>query len=292
MNWQWVPVVVAIVVCIIGSFAWRWHSLTRDNLPLGRSVIVVAIGLGGNQVLPLRGGDALRVVLSTRGQRAVSLHAAVSGLAMERVFDLIAVAAFGLAAAASILGKTQGPTTQLPGVLSIAITILLVAAVVLVAAGTGMLGRVLRSISRKVGIKARYHRHLAGPIMHLRHLASPQKVLLLLTQTAFIWLVLYVAAYVALARMAGTELTVAESMVLLFAAALGLAVPAAPSGIGTFHAAVVSAFVLLGRPAADGLVLAVTIHVVFFLAFCLAGAIALGFASSHIGARIRNGEPS
>jgi hypothetical protein len=39
-------------------------------------------------------------------------------------------------------------------------------------------------------------------------------------------------------------------------------------------------------------VLAVTIHVVFFLAFCLAGAIALGFASSHIGARIRNGEPS
>jgi uncharacterized membrane protein YbhN (UPF0104 family) len=180
----------------------------------------------------------------------------------------------------------------LPGVLSIALTILLVAAVILVAAGTGMLGRLLRGVSRRIGIKARYHRHLAGPIMHLRHLASPRKVLLLLTQTAFIWLVLYVAAYIALARMAGIELTVAESMVLLFAAALGLAVPAAPSGLGTFHAAVVSAFVILGRPAADGLLLAITIHVVFFLAFCLAGAIALGFASSHVGVRTRNGEAS
>ena len=72
-------------------------------------------------------------------------------------------------------------------------------------------------------------------------------------------------------------------MVLLFAAALGLAIPAAPSGIGTFHAAVVSAFVLLGRPASEGLVVAVAIHGVFFIGYCASGAVALAIASHQLG---------
>ena len=64
-------------------------------------------------------------------------------------------------------------------------------------------------------------------------------------------------------------------MVLLFAAALGMAIPGAPSGIGTFHAAVVSAFVVLGRPASEGLVLAVAAHGVFFIGYCASAALAL-----------------
>lgn len=291
IEWTALPVVIVFVAAIIMAFAWRWHSLSRDQFPFGRAVNVVAIGLAGNQVLPLRGGDALRVVMSSRGRSAISLHAAVSALAMEKVFDLVAVAAFGLASVASVVGQSKGSAMQLPGILTIALTILALAAAVLVAAGTGLLGRLLRALCRRIGLPARLYRHVAGPIMHLRHLASPKRVLLLLVQTSFIWLVLYVAAYLVLARMTGIELTVAESMVLLFAAALGLAVPTAPSGLGTFHAAVVSAFVILGRPPADGLVLAVTIHIVFFLGFCLAGAVALGLATREAGAPIRRGVP-
>jgi hypothetical protein len=290
IDWTALPVVIGLVLGVIVAFAWRWFTLSRDQLPFGRAVNVVAIGLAGNQVLPLRGGDALRVLLSTRGRAAISLHASVSGLAMEKVFDLVAVSAFGLASVASVIGQSKGAAAQLPGVMTIALTILGLAAAVLVTAGTGLLGRVLRALCRRIGVPGRLYRHIAGPLMHLRHLASPRRVLLLLLQTAFIWLVLYVVAYLVLARMAGLELSVAESMVLLFAAALGLAVPAAPSGLGTFHAAVVSAFVILGRPPADGLLLAVTIHIVFFLGFCLVGAVALGLATREVGALSRRGE--
>jgi hypothetical protein len=75
----------------------------------------------------------------------------------------------------------------------------------------------------------------------------------------------------------------ADAMVLLFAAALGLAIPAAPSGLGTFHAAIVSAFAILGRSPAEGLVLAVAIHGIFFVGLCVIGAVALGRATREIG---------
>ena len=47
---------------------------------------------------------------------------------------------------------------------------------------------------------------------------------------------------------------------------LGLMLPAAPSGLGTYHASVVSAFVILGLPVAKGLLLATAIHFLFFAA--------------------------
>jgi hypothetical protein len=112
----------------------------------------------------------------------------------------------------------------------------------------------------------------------------------LLVETAAIWLVLYVFAYLAVAQLVGMSLTVGEVMVLLFAAALGLAIPAAPSGIGTFHAAIVSAFVLLGKPASEGLVLAVAIHGVFFIGFCAIGGVALAIASHSLNPLRARGE--
>jgi len=74
--------------------------------------------------------------------------------------------------------------------------------------------------------------------------------------------------------MVGIPVGYVEALILVFVGALGLALPAAPSGLGTFHASILSGFVLLGRDSTDGFVLAVAIHAVFFLALLLPGAIA------------------
>lgn len=245
-------------------------------LTIKRSVIVTAMGLGGNQILPLRGGDALRVVLSARGSQAPSFHVGVSALAMEKVFDLIAVAAFGLASTAAVLAPAS--ESQL-NVMPVAISILTLAAAALLTARSGLLIKAFRYVARLVQLPSRLYRHLLRPLHHLQQSATPGRVVLLLIETAVIWLVLYVLAYLIIAQLVGMSLGVADAMVLLFAAALGLAIPAAPSGIGTFHAAIVSAFVLLGKPASEGLVLAVAIHGVFFIGFCASGVAALTVAS-------------
>lgn len=280
INWSMLPAVALLVLAIVAAFAWRWLSLLRHAVRPRRCLLIVALGLAGNQVLPLRGGDALRVMLSARGTPAASLHAAVSALAMEKVFDLIAVAAFGLASTAALMSANGDGSAK---VMLIAVSILVLATSALLAARSRTLGNVLRGAARLGRIRPSLYRHAARPVQHLRHLASPAGIMALLGKTALLWLTLYVLAYLAIARFVGLAITPADAMVLLFAGALGLAIPAAPSGIGTFHAAIVSAFVLLDRPASDGLVLAVAVHGVFFIGFCLIGAVALALATRQLG---------
>lgn len=273
IRWESLPVVGLLVAAIIFMFGFRWYTLLREGIPLRRALSISAIGLAGNQVLPLRGGDALRVAVTARGVGAPSLHAGISALALEKVFDLIAVAGFGIASASALLSTRQENAGV--NVAAVAVTILVVTAMLLTAARFGWLSREVRRIARWVRMPPRLYRHLYAPLYHVRLSASLGRLSLLLLETVVIWIALYVISYVVIGGMFGIALGATDAMVLLFAAALGLAIPAAPSGIGTFHAAIVSAFLLLGRPAADGLVLAVAIHGIFFLGFCIAGALAM-----------------
>lgn len=285
-QWDRLPVIAFLVVAIVVAFALRWRTLMIEALTMPRSLVVAALGLGANQVLPLRSGDALRVVLSSRGPGAPSLHSGVSAIAVEKVFDLIAVAAFGLASTATVIATGDSQIN----VVAIALVILAVAVAALLTARSGLMIKVFRYSARAFHLPPRLYRHLVRPLRHLHQLTGPGRVAILLVQTAFIWLVLYVLAYLAIAQLVGMNLSVPDAMVLLFAGALGVAIPAAPSGIGTFHAAIVSAFVLLGKPASEGLVLAVAIHGVFFIGLCAIGAAALAFTSRGPGPLRMRGE--
>lgn len=273
VRWDRLPVIAVAVFGTVLVVAWRWRTLLLEALPMRRSLVVTAISLGANHILPLRGGDALRIVLSAQGPGAPSIHAGVSAMAMEKVLDLIAVAAFGLASAAVVAapGSADAQTNSV----AVALVILVLAVAALLAARSGLLIRSLRLSARALRLRPRLYRHLLRPLHHLQQSTSPRRIGLLLIQTAIVWQVLYVLAFVAAAQWVGVSLGIGEAMVLLFAAALGMAIPAAPSGIGTFHAAVVSAFVLLGRPASEGLVLAVAAHGVFFVGFCTSAALAM-----------------
>ena len=279
-NWSLLPLVGVLVVAISIAFGWRWNTLLRESIKLPRSLLISVLGLAGNQVLPLRGGDAMRVVLSSRGSGMPSLHASVSAVALEKLFDLIAVAMFGLLSAATLMRVGRDSEVH---ALVVAVTILLATVGFLSAARLGWLGSLLRQFARGVGMNPRLYRHVFAPLHHLRKSVSPSRMALLLLETGTIWIGLYVAAYLAIARLVGVSLDVSEAMAILFGAAIGLAIPAAPSGVGTFHAAVVSTFALLGRSPSEGFVLAVAIHGIFFLGFCALGAMVMPLAIRVLG---------
>jgi uncharacterized protein (TIRG00374 family) len=282
LRWDELPTVLLIMLLIVFASAWRWRTLLREALSWRKTALVTAIGLAGNQLLPLRGGDAMRVVLSARGRTGTaSIHAGVSALALEKVFDLLAVAALGLAAVLTLVGGRSAALES--QVFAMAVVIIAGAGLLLAAARTAVPVRLLRKLARMLRVKPRLYRHLLRPIHHLRLVSTPVRLLAVLLQTAVIWLVLYALVYIAIGRLVSVPLGLSDVMLLLFAGALGLALPAAPSGVGTFHAAVVSAFVLLDRPVAEGLALAITAHAVFFTSLCAIGAIALGIAARSLG---------
>jgi len=205
----------------------------------------------------------------------------VSAIALEKVFDLVAVASFALISASALVGARDGATRF--NIFAAAGAVMIMAVIILLLARSGLLATATRSLSRVLRMRPRLYRHLFRPLHHLRQLTSLGRVAVLLLQTAFIWMVLYVLAYLAVAKFVGIELTVTDTMVLLCAGALGVAIPAAPSGLGTFHAAIISAFLILGRPVSEGLVLAMAIHGVFFVALCVIGAVALVLATHRLG---------
>jgi hypothetical protein len=232
------------------------------------------LSIGGNMFLPARGGDLLRVHYThVAGQ--VSHATALSRLLIEKVVDLVTIAVVG--AVALLLLHNAGDTinSYFLGA-SVFAVIAVTGAILLIKFGSSFL---LRWLHRAFGLIRRSERiernltHLVLDIGQKLTLSATVKPGLL---TIVMWLAVYVPSYMLIARMVGVSLAYQEAMLVLFAAALGLMIPAAPSGIGTFHASVVTAFLFLGRPSAEGLLVGTAIHFFFLIAYATPAALLSG----------------
>ena len=273
MDWSWMPVVVICIAAIVLLFGLRWWFLVGGRLGMRRAFTTTAIGLAGNQILPARGGDILRIVIPARSG-ALSPYRAVSAMLVEKVLDLAAASFLGLVACISIVHDEGG--SPLRSTATASAGLVFAAAIGLLAlARAGGLTLLARRLARLIGVPAHIYRHAYRPIFHLAQGARGRALLVPALLTVLMWVAFYCGYYRAAAAWIGMPLGFAASEILIFAAALGLALPAAPSGIGTFHAAIVSGFILLGRTAADGIVLAVILHGTFFVGSMVIGLMAI-----------------
>lgn len=268
-NSLWPFSLMAFAIALI--YGYRWRLLLKRKLSPKTSLIASTLCLGGNMFLPARGGDLLRVHYSH--VVAKMSHAEVlSRLFVEKVIDLLTIAAVGVLASASL---HEASVSSRPSILTIftvsALTMALVAVIMIKYFGEPML-RCLHPVFKFAGKTAFFERH----VTHLVRDASRNLTLFTMflpgILTLAMWLSVYTLSYVLAARFVGVTLSYQESLLVLFAGALGLMLPAAPSGVGTFHASVVSAFIFLGRSPAEGLLVATAIHLLFFVAYVVPAA--------------------
>lgn len=277
VEWRAWPQLVGVIVALVMAVAWRWHRLLSGTVRWPVVLRATALGLGSNQVLPARGGDLVRAVQTSRWS-GTSVHYAISKLVLEKLLDLVAVAVVGLLALTLLLGQNADSTMRRVGLITSAV-ILIVAVGLLVLARTGGLARLVHAAARVFRIPARLYRHAYRPLFHLERAARGRALWQPLVLTAGLWLFIYPFAYFLIADAVGVSLSKTEAILVLCAGALGLALPAAPSGIGTYHASIVSGFLLFGRSSAEGLAVAIAAHAVFFIGFGASGALALYFAA-------------
>jgi hypothetical protein len=74
------------------------------------------------------------------------------------------------------------------------------------------------------------------------------------------WFVLQFAFAALIAGSLHINLDYPAALLVVGFGALSLGLPAAPAGIGVYHAAIMAAMELLGHPAGEGLVLATVLH--------------------------------
>jgi uncharacterized membrane protein YbhN (UPF0104 family) len=214
--------------------AERWHQileLTGVHARRRDIYALTTVGYMGNNVLPARAGEALRVVLLSQrcnGSKRTLLGSVVA----ERVLDVIALVAIFVVTVYGVLSASEVLPTDRP----------------ILVAGIGVLLVVAGAVAIWV---LRRHHVFERARDWLRPLADAPRALLnrrgaaLLAGTFVLWAV-EAAVYLAVARAIELDIGMTGALYLVALTNFVAALPAAPGSIGTFDAAV-----LFGAKALD-----------------------------------------
>ena len=234
----------------------------------------IAIGFMANNILPFRAGELVRVFAATKLSGA-RFTAAMSSVAVERVFDALAV--IGLLAAGLLSsdlppgvvvgGVSLARAAQVAGLLSVGALMAAVAVVAFPVAAEGLVRRVLPA--------GRLADRIIGMIEGIRHglasLRSPALLAGVVLWSVVLWLVNAAALWVTFAAF-DIPVGFGGSLVLQGILAIGITVQLTPGFVGQFEAAVVAGLALYGIPNEVASSYALAYHGATFLPITLAGA--------------------
>jgi glycosyltransferase 2 family protein len=271
-EWLWLLPALAVMVIAVFLRAVRWWALFEPETrpPLGAVVEATVIGYFFNNLLPLRAGEAARVVALRRRTRTSWAETGAT-VVLERAFDVVAVLVL-LFVLVPWLPEVRW--LRLAAALAAALLAVLAgAAVALAVWGDRPVRLVLRPLARLVAPErvelgvGNLTRGLAG----LRRLRVAAPVLAL---TLVSWVVLGISTWLA---MLGFHLGLSPIAGIFVMLALGLAaiLPASPAGVGVFEAAVVIALSAYGVGHSEALSYGLVLHALNFFPFIVAGLVVL-----------------
>lgn len=221
--------------------AERWYELLRYNGARPRRADaygLLAVGNAGNNILPARAGDALRVVMiAPRAQ--TDARTAIGTIVAERVLDVVVLLGLFVVLAYGVLGGIDLPSA---GRLAFAALLVagLLAATVVAAWMAHRRGHLRRALA-----------WLAPMAEATRNLRSNHG-LRLLGLTFVVWALEWVAWWLT-ARAAGLDLALLEVGYLMGLASVFALVPSGPGYVGTFDAAIAFGVRAIGHSGAQAL---------------------------------------
>jgi glycosyltransferase 2 family protein len=279
-NAHLAPLLAAVVIATLTYplRLVRWRLLLRgaDGGPLPAMPLwhAVAIGFMANNILPFRAGELVRLIAASRLAGA-RFSAVLSSVAVERIFDALAVVALlSVALLASDLppdvavgGLPVRQAAQATGLMGVAALL----GALVVAAFPSAAERAMRAVLPAGRLAERLAALIAGVRHGLTVLRSPA----LLAGTVFyslaLWLTNALAFYVAFRAF---DIPVGYLGALLMQGILvfGIAVQLTPGFLGQFEAAIVAALALFGVPNDLASSYGIAFHVTTFVPIILLGA--------------------
>src|SRR3954452_15985973 len=224
-GWAYLLAAVCTYGLALGVRGFRWHRILRlIHIPHKRADAyrLVLVGYMGNNVLPLRGGELLRVGLL--GSRTTARRREVlSSVVAERLLDAAVLAAmFALLTWANV---ADAPAGQTPAA---------IAAVALVLAAIALASYLAL---RRRGLFHAFHAKV-GPFLKALKLFAHVEGVLLAGLTVFAWCCEGLTLML-VGRSLGLGLHLLDTLSIIVLASLFAAIPAAPGYAGTFDAGLV-----------------------------------------------------
>jgi uncharacterized membrane protein YbhN (UPF0104 family) len=237
----------------------RWSTILRRAkiacAPVEPYALTV-VGYMGNTVLPLRGGEVLRIVLLTNRSSATWQEAAGS-IVPERLLDFAALAI--LLIAITIAGVGGDPAGTAPSV----VAAVLLGAIVL--AGFAYLA------VRRSGRLESFADRVRPFTYASRTLAEPIGAALLLLSVS-IWLIEAIVFWL-VADSLSLHITLFEALMVDVLASFSALIPAGPAYVGTYDAALLLGLRALGVPSGAAIAFTLLVRFVIFVPITLLGLI-------------------
>jgi len=211
----------------------------------------------GNNVLPLRGGDAIRVFLQTP-RSGVSARTVIGTLIAERVLDAAFLLSLFVLLAYVFLQGLAGPDgTQIAAILG----------------GILLLGAAVALCVRVLGPRIPLVRRLADFLLAL---LEPTRRLLgrhggaMALFTAGIW-ALEALTYLAVGKSTGVDMDAIDAAYLVALASVFVLIPSGPGYVGTLDAALLLGLSAIGTTGSEALSFLLMLRFVLFVPVTLVG---------------------
>src|SRR4051794_38090757 len=224
-GWAYLLAAVCTYGLALGVRGFRWHRILRlIHIPHKRidAYRLVLVGYMGNNVLPVRGGELLRVGLL--GSRTTARRREIlSSVIAERLLDAAVLAA--MFAVLTWANVADAPAGQTPAA---------VAAIALVGAAIALASYLAL---RRRGYFHALHEKI-GPFVRSLRLFAHVEGLLLAGLTVVAWCGEGLTLLL-IGRSLGLDLHILDTLQIIVLASLFAAIPAAPGYAGTFDAGLV-----------------------------------------------------
>jgi uncharacterized protein (TIRG00374 family) len=256
----------------------RWRLLLRDDrgepLPSGPLWHSIAIGFMASNVLPFRAGELVRTYAATR-LAGIRFTAALSSIAVERIFDGLAVVALlafallksDLPPGISVGGVSLAHVAQVTGLMALAALLAATLVVVFPLAAEGAVRGVLPA--------GRVTEAIVGAIEGIRQglssLRSPQRVAGVALWSLALWMSNALALYICFTAF-GISVGYTGALLVQGILIFGISVQFAPGFLGQFEAAIVAGLALYGIPNGLASSYAIVFHGTTLIPIVLLGA--------------------
>jgi uncharacterized protein (TIRG00374 family) len=223
-GFAWLTLSLAMSLLALALRGYRWHRimvLAHVDHQRADALGLTAVAYMGNNVLPARGGEVLRIAIL--GARSASRRREILGTVVaERLLDAVTLAALFVVLSLGLADSPAGTGT---------------AALVGGALVLGFAALFLYIWLRRSGHFERFAATIRPVARALRLFAHPSGVPMI-GLSLLIW-ALDGVNLVVIARSVGQTLSLPDGMLVVSLASLAAAIPAAPGFAGTFDAAMI-----------------------------------------------------
>ncbi len=275
-NIWWVVPSVALLAAAVAVRALRWQLLFQRETrpPYAATAAATIVGLAVNSLLPLRAGEAARVIALNRRAGTSPVESAAT-VALERILDVFCMLLLLLAA---LPWLPEVDWVGAAAAIALALALMLGGAALLFAVYGDRPFHALDRLLRRLPFGHHsWVEHVGASLRRgLVALRDPKLALTAFVLTTVGWVLTSVSFWL-LTLAFDLELPLVSGVLILAAVGFSVILPAAPGALGVFEAATVVALAAYDISASEALSYAFTLHAVNLIPSIIAGAVAVRF---------------